>query len=159
MRFRAYTSDSDDSEEDVSMEVAPPKRPARGPTRQDHEDAAMNDATRAHGDASDGTSDEDEEEEESEEEEEWQREAAAQLAAEAEEEKRRQEEEKVLQEEEARKLKEAEKQKGSTQLNMPERVDLSIDEAKALFKVRKPYMGVWLWSDRISVDLAAREGH
>ena len=98
-------------------------------------------------------------EEESEEEEEWQREAAAQLAAEAEEEKRRLEEEKARQEEEARKLKEAEKQKGSTQLNMPERVDLSIDEAKALFKVRKPYMGVWLWSDRTSVDLAAREGH
>ncbi|TFY63407.1 hypothetical protein EVJ58_g3272 [Rhodofomes roseus] len=79
----------------------------------------------------------DEEEEESsdeEEEEEWQREAAAQLAAEAEEEKRRQEEEKKRQEEEAQILKEAEKAKGAPQLNMPERVDLSLDEAKALFK-------------------------
>lgn len=82
--------------------------------------------------------DEDEEVEdegEESEEEEWQREAAAQLATEAEEEERRREEEKKQQEEEARKLKEAEKQKGSAQLNMPERVDLSLDEAKALFKV------------------------
>ena len=82
--------------------------------------------------------DEDEESEdegEESEDEEWQREAAAQLAAEAEEEERRREEEKKQQEEDARKLKEAEKQKGSAQLNMPERVDLSLDEAKALFKV------------------------
>ncbi|RDX55471.1 hypothetical protein OH76DRAFT_1339032 [Lentinus brumalis] len=81
---------------------------------------------------------EDEEDEEDEdedsEEEEWQKEAAAQLAAEAEEEERKREEERRRLEEEARKLKEAEKQKGSAQLNMPERVDLSIDEAKALFK-------------------------
>ena len=79
--------------------------------------------------------DEDEEEDEDSEEEEWQREAAAQLAAEAEEEERRREEERQRQEEEAKRLKEAEKQKGAPQLNMPERVDLSIDEAKALFKV------------------------
>ena len=52
-----------------------------------------------------------------------------------EEEERRKEEEKKRQEEEARRLKEAEKQKGAPQLNMPERVDLSLDEAKALFKV------------------------
>ncbi|KAH9938277.1 uncharacterized protein B0H18DRAFT_966380 [Fomitopsis serialis] len=81
--------------------------------------------------------DEEEEEEsssEEEEEEEWQREAAAQLAAEAEEEKRRQEEEKRQEEEEAKRMKEAEKAKGAPQLNMPERVDLSMDEAKALFK-------------------------
>ncbi|TBU49369.1 hypothetical protein BD309DRAFT_851694 [Dichomitus squalens] len=81
--------------------------------------------------------DEDEEEEDDDEEsdeEEWQREAAAQLAAEALEEERRKEEEKKRQEEEARKLKEAEKQKGAPQLNMPERVELSLDEAKALFK-------------------------
>ncbi|EPT03672.1 hypothetical protein FOMPIDRAFT_1028529 [Fomitopsis schrenkii] len=82
--------------------------------------------------------DEEEEEEEEdsdeEEEEEWQREAAAQLAAEAEEEKKRQEEERKRIEEEAQRLKEAEKAKGAAQLNMPDRVDLSIDEAKALFK-------------------------
>ena len=80
--------------------------------------------------------DEDEDEEDSDEEEEdWQREAAAQLAAEAEEERKRQEEEKKRQDEEAQRLKEAEKAKGAPQLNMPDRVDLSIDEAKALFKV------------------------
>ncbi|KAI0698538.1 hypothetical protein C8T65DRAFT_581745 [Cerioporus squamosus] len=78
--------------------------------------------------------DEEEDEDEDSEEEEWQKEAAAQLAAEAEEEERKREEEKRRLEEEARKLKEAEKQKGSAQLNMPERVDLSLDEAKALFK-------------------------
>ena len=78
---------------------------------------------------------EDEEEEdseqESEEEEEWQREAAAQLAADAEKERKRvevEEEEKMLKEAEE----EARKVKGHP---MPERVDLSIEEAKALFKV------------------------
>lgn len=78
--------------------------------------------------------DEDDDDEDSEEEE-WQKEAAAQLAAEAEEHERMKEEEKKQQEEEAQQLKEAEKQKGVSQLNMPERVDLSPDEAKALFKV------------------------
>ncbi|CCL99417.1 uncharacterized protein FIBRA_01435 [Fibroporia radiculosa] len=78
--------------------------------------------------------DEDEDDEDSDEEEDWQREAAAQLAAEAVEEKTRQEEEKRRQEEEEKVLKEAEKAKGKPQLNMPDRVDLSIDEAKALFK-------------------------
>ena len=75
-------------------------------------------------------SDEDSEDsEEEEEEEEWQREAAAQLAAEAAEECRRQEEKEVDQ-----------RQKEETKtvqnvINMPTKVDLSIDEAKALFKV------------------------
>jgi transcription elongation regulator 1 len=80
--------------------------------------------------------DEDEEDEEDEsEEEDWQREAAAQLAAEAEEEKKRQEEEQIRAEEaKAREAAEAEVQK-TKPLNMPDRVDLSIDEAKALFKV------------------------
>ncbi|KAF8655281.1 hypothetical protein AX16_003180 [Volvariella volvacea WC 439] len=69
-------------------------------------------------------SDEDDDEEE-EEEEEWEREAAAQLAAEAEaEQARREEEERREREEQAKK----------TQLHMPERVDLSLEEAKALFK-------------------------
>ncbi|KAH9951680.1 hypothetical protein B0H21DRAFT_842655 [Amylocystis lapponica] len=67
------------------------------------------------------------------EEEDWQREAAAQLAAEAEVEKKKQEEESLRQEEEARQTKE-QAEKGARQLNMPDRVDLSIDEAKALFK-------------------------
>lgn len=62
------------------------------------------------------------------EEEEWQREAAVQLAKEAEEEKKRQEE--------IEKANEAQKSKESVpQLHMPDRVDLSIEEGKALFKV------------------------
>jgi transcription elongation regulator 1 len=63
------------------------------------------------------------------EEEEWQREAAAQLAAEAEEEQKRQELERIQAELESQKAKETKTH------NMPERVDLSLDEAKALFKV------------------------
>ncbi|KAJ7638797.1 Hsp90 protein-domain-containing protein [Roridomyces roridus] len=63
------------------------------------------------------------------EEEDWEKEAAAQLAVEAEEERQRVEEEtkrvKAEAEAEAERL---------AQLNMPQRVDLSVDEAKALFK-------------------------
>ncbi|KAI0796793.1 hypothetical protein C8Q75DRAFT_710216 [Abortiporus biennis] len=82
----------------------------------------------------DEEADEEEEDEEESEEEDWQREAAAQLAAEAEEEKKRQEEEKKrIEEEKAKELAEAESRQ-SKPLNMPERVDLSVDEAKALFK-------------------------
>jgi hypothetical protein len=62
------------------------------------------------------------------EDEEWQREAAAQLAKEAEEEKRRQEE--IENAEGAQKAKES-----LPQLPIPDRVDLSIEEGKALFKV------------------------
>ncbi|KAG5636611.1 hypothetical protein H0H81_007408 [Sphagnurus paluster] len=69
----------------------------------------------------------DEDESDESEEEEWQKEAAVQLAVEA-------EEERVRQEEEAVRLKEAEAEARRARLIMPERVDLSIDEAKALFK-------------------------
>jgi hypothetical protein len=63
------------------------------------------------------------------EEEEWQKEAAAQLAKEAEEEEKKRQEE-------IEKAKEAQKSKESIpQLPIPDRVDLSIDEGKALFKV------------------------
>lgn len=88
------------------------------------------------GDSEDSGEDEDDEDEDDSEEEEWQKEAAAQLAAEAEEEKKRQEEEKkrLEEEEKANAAAEAEAQKNKP-LNMPSRVDLSIDEAKALFKV------------------------
>jgi hypothetical protein len=66
------------------------------------------------------------------EEEDWQKEAAAQLAAEAEEDQRiREEEEKRAKEAEEAEAKAQEKQA----LNMPDRVDFSLDEAKALFKV------------------------
>lgn len=72
------------------------------------------------------------ESEEEEEEEDWQREAAEQLAAEAEVERKRQEEEalkeKELAEQEAKALQEK-------QIKIPDRVDLSIEEGKALFKV------------------------
>lgn len=88
-------------------------------------------------DEDEGEQEQEDEEDESDdsEMEDWQREAAEQLAKEAEEEKQRQEEERKREEEEkARQLKEAETQKGRP-LNMPNRVDLSIDEAKALFKV------------------------
>lgn len=73
-----------------------------------------------------------EEDEESESDEDWQKEAAAQLAAEAEEEQKRREEE-------AKRVNEAEQAEKRAQekqsLSMPDRVDLSLDEAKALFKV------------------------
>ncbi|TFY72957.1 hypothetical protein EVG20_g20 [Dentipellis fragilis] len=74
-----------------------------------------------------------EEDEDESEEEEWQKEAAAQLAAEAEEERQ-------IREAEEKRAKEAEQeekrqeQERAQQLNMPDRVDLSIEEGKALFK-------------------------
>jgi hypothetical protein len=74
---------------------------------------------------------EEQEEDSESDEEEWQREAAVQLAAEAEAERKRLEEMERAQkaaEEEAQRLRAA-------QINMPERVDLSLEEAKALFKV------------------------
>ncbi|KAF8175377.1 hypothetical protein BJ912DRAFT_1024508 [Pholiota molesta] len=73
---------------------------------------------------------EEEDEDEDEEEEEWQREAAQQLAAEAEEEKKRAEERAKEEELEAQRTKEA------IEAAIPARVDLSIEEGKALFKVR-----------------------
>lgn len=83
----------------------------------------------------DGEGEEEEDDADESEEEDWQREAAAQLAAEAEEERKRLEEEARLIQEaediEAKKMQEHER----SQLNMPDRVDLSIEEAKALFKV------------------------
>jgi hypothetical protein len=78
-------------------------------------------------DEADDTGDSEESEEED-----WQREAAAQLAKEAEEEERRQrEEDEKAKAEEARRAKES-----APQITMPDRVDLSIEEGKALFKVR-----------------------
>lgn len=85
-------------------------------------------------DADDENEDEDDEDEEPEEE--WQKEAAAQLAAEAEEEEHRRREEERQKLEEQEELKRKEKEKGAPIINMPNRVDLSIEEAKALFKVR-----------------------
>lgn len=73
-----------------------------------------------------------------EEEEEWQKEAAAQLAAEAEEHERQSKEE---EEAEQKRIKDEETLKEeykTKQLNMPAKVDLGPEEAKALFKVRQP---------------------
>lgn len=72
-------------------------------------------------------------EDEESEEEDWQREAAAQLAEEAEQERQRVEEEARLAKEEEEEA-EAKRAKESAQLNMPAKVDLSVEEAKALFK-------------------------
>jgi hypothetical protein len=74
-----------------------------------------------------GSTDDDQESDE----EDWQREAAAQLAKEAEEEEKRQQEENERAKEEAQKPKQ-----NLPQLSIPDRVDLSIEEGKALFKVR-----------------------
>lgn len=76
--------------------------------------------------------DEEAEGEDASEEEEWQREAAAQLAAEAEEERARQEEEAraATENEEV----ESKKLSDKPQFNVPDRVNLSLEEAKALFK-------------------------
>lgn len=77
--------------------------------------------------------DEEAEGEDASEEEEWQREAAVQLAAEAEEERARQEEEAraATENEEV----ESKKLSDKPQFNVPDRVNLSLEEAKALFKV------------------------
>ena len=81
------------------------------------------------GDKVDDADDTDDSEES--EEEDWQREAAAQLAKEAEEEERRQREE-----DEKAKAEEAQRaQESAPQITIPDRVDLSIEEGKALFKV------------------------
>jgi hypothetical protein len=83
--------------------------------------------------APEGDGDENDSDDESEEEEEeWQREAATQLAAEAEEERKKQERENETIEAEA----DSQKPKDALPLDMPAKVDLSLDEAKALFKVR-----------------------
>ena len=89
------------------------------------------------GDENDGDSEEDEEDdsEDDEEEEDWQKEAEAQLAAEAEEHEKKQREAEEAKRAEEEELKRREKEKGTSALSMPSRVDLSIDEAKALFKV------------------------
>ena len=84
-------------------------------------------------DDEDEDSDDDDEEEE-----EWQKEAAAQLAAEAEEHERQKKEE---EEAEQKRIKDEETLKEeykTQQLNMPAKVDLAPEEAKALFKVHRP---------------------
>ena len=83
----------------------------------------------------DGEEDSDDDDDD-EEEEEWQKEAAAQLAVEAEEHERQK---KAEEEAEQKRVKDEETLKEeykTQQLNMPAKVDLAPEEAKALFKVR-----------------------
>jgi transcription elongation regulator 1 len=99
----------------------------------EREDEEMDDGEE---DGDDDGGEEDSDDDDDEEEEEWQKEAATQLAAEAEEhERQKKEEEKAelnrIQDEE--KLKEDYK---TQHLNMPAKVELAPEEAKALFKVR-----------------------
>ena len=73
-------------------------------------------------------------------------EEAAIAAAEAEEEERWRKEEEDRKQKEQEELKKREKEKGMPILNMPERVELSLDEAKALFKVHLSFSTVLLVS-------------
>jgi transcription elongation regulator 1 len=88
------------------------------------------------------TNAEEEDEDEESEEEEWQQEAAAQLAAEAEAAEQSRKEEERQAKEEARRAKEEMEEKAA-KLNLPKREDLSLEEAKALFKVRFLLYGRW----------------
>ncbi|KZV75141.1 hypothetical protein PENSPDRAFT_647422 [Peniophora sp. CONT] len=78
----------------------------------------------------------DDDDSEESEEEEWQREAAAQLAAEAEEERRFRDEEakRAKEAEEAEAAAKAQEARGAKGIVMPEHVEMSIEEGKALFK-------------------------
>lgn len=124
--------------EEVKKAVVMKRKADEGPVPLDEVDisqkkARVDDADEEQEGDDSGSEEEDEEEEE---EEDWQREAAAQLAAEAEaEERRRREEEEQKRLEEAEELKSRENAKGMPALNMPDRVELSLEEAKALFKV------------------------
>lgn len=100
---------------------------------------------------------EDNEDNEEEEEDEWQRDAVAQLVIEAAEESRHQEEEKKRKEEDQRQKEETK----SVQrvINMPTKVDLSIDEAKALFKVQVARSFRSLWLTELLTDAVEGERH
>lgn len=132
------------AEETKQMEVDRIKKEMKGIIKRKADEETPLDelviAKKARVEDEDEDEDEDEGSSEEDEEEEWQREAAAQLAAEAEEEHKRQEEERKRKEEEERqKEKETEMQRvqAAGLINMPEKVDLSIEEAKALFKVSR----------------------
>lgn len=99
--------------------------------------------------------DDDDDDDDSEEsgEEQWQKDAAGQMAAEAQEEARQAEEEAKVAEEEAKREEELKKKaaaKGSSTLNMPDRVDLLLDEAKALFKVDTTFSHILRISNHVA---------
>ena len=110
-------------------------------------------------DAEEGDDDDSSEESE---EEEWQREAAAQLAAEAEEERRIREEEakRAKEAEEAEAAAKAKEAKGTKGIVMPEHVEMSIEEGKALFKVgRHVHVGSRVSNTATATDSTTGEGH
>jgi len=82
--------------------------------------------------------DEDEDSDDDGEEEEWQREAAAQLAAEAEEHERQKKEEEDAEQKRIKDEETLKEEYKTKQLNMPAKVELAPEEAKALFKVCQP---------------------
>ena len=82
--------------------------------------------------------DEDEDSDDDGEEEEWQKEAAAQLAAEAEELEKQKREEEVAEQKRIKDEETLKEEYKTQQLNMPAKVDLAPEEAKALFKACRP---------------------
>jgi hypothetical protein len=86
----------------------------------------------------DDENEDDDSDDDDEEEEEWQKEAAAQLAAEAEEHERQMKEEEEVEQKRIKDEETLKEEYKTQQLNMPAKVDLAPEEAKALFKVRWP---------------------
>lgn len=127
------------------------KRKAEGPVPID--EVVVNKKVKVEGaiseEESESAGDDDDEEEE---EEEWQREAAQQLATEAEEERKRAEERQKVEELEARRSREV------ADIAVPQRVDLSIEEGKALFKVSIMRLEA-LQLLMVTADITQREGH
>jgi transcription elongation regulator 1 len=116
----------------IAKEVA--KRKAQDPIPVD--EVVISKKARVDNEPEDEEMDEEDEDSDDNEEEEWQKEAAAQLAAEAEEHERQKKEE---EEAEQKRIKDEETLKEeykTNQLNMPAKVDLAPEEAKALFKAR-----------------------
>lgn len=119
-------------------------------TSLDGDEAAVNKRVKLEDDDDDDDDGDDDEESE----EDWQRQAAAQLAAEAEEERKRVEAE-------AEKEKEAETQRAraAAEIIMPQKVDLSVEEGKALFKVSSIFRSSDSQKFDQGVDSVEREGH
>jgi len=115
----AQSSKVEHSSEEPSKQTEHIKRKAEEPVPVD--EVVTNKRAKIVDEKEDTSEDESEEEEED-----WQREAAEQLAAEAEEERLRKEQEAELAAERAQK---------AAEVVVPARVDLSIEEGKALFKV------------------------
>ena len=102
----------------------------------DTDEAAVNKRAKIEdNDGHDGDGDEDEENSEDED---WQEQAAEQLAAEAEAERKRVEAAEMEKEVEVQRV------RAAAEIIMPQKVDLSIEEGKALFKVSLPLFTHWL---------------